>query len=102
MFKNLPRIVFVSMIMTIFFHIWAPLVISTAAAELSSETSSRLIRPEELTSFSAQELRFLRNEIYARHGYVFNDPNLQNYFSSQPWYRPLGNNRLAVAALSPV
>ena len=44
----------------------------------------------------------MRNEIYARHGYVFNDPDLQNYFSSQPWYRPLGNNRLAIAELSPV
>ncbi len=33
-----------------------------------------------------EDLRVLRNEIYARHGRVFKDPNLQKYFEAQPWY----------------
>lgn len=29
-----------------------------------------------------------RNEIYARHGYVFQTPYIQDYFASQDWYYP--------------
>lgn len=36
----------------------------------------------------AEDLRVLRNEIYARHGRVFKDPKLQEYFISQTWYKP--------------
>ncbi|MEP6900580.1 MAG: YARHG domain-containing protein [Actinomycetota bacterium] len=35
-----------------------------------------------------EDLRVLRNEIYARHGRVFKDRQLQKYFSEQPWYKP--------------
>ena len=35
-----------------------------------------------------EDLRVLRNEIYARHGRIFKDPELQKYFLAQPWYRP--------------
>ena len=37
-------------------------------------------------------IRIIRNEIYARHGYVFNSADLKNYFSKQPWYKPADNN----------
>ena len=37
-------------------------------------------------------IRIMRNEIYARHGYVFNSADLKEYFSKQPWYKPLNNN----------
>jgi hypothetical protein len=37
-------------------------------------------------------LRLRRNEIYARHGYIFKDAALRNYFMSQPWYSPRYNN----------
>lgn len=53
-------------------------------------TSGRLIRPAELGPLSLGELELMRNEIYARHGWIFNRPDLQNYFQSQPWYRPKG------------
>jgi hypothetical protein len=44
----------------------------------------------------------MRNEIYARHGWVFNRQDLRRYFESQPWYRPGGAqaNRLAEAEMS--
>ncbi len=35
-----------------------------------------------------EDLRVLRNEIYARHGRVFKDKQLQKYFLEQPWYKP--------------
>lgn len=39
-------------------------------------------------NLSKQTLRLMRNEIYARHGYIFKDIELQNYFSKQSWYKP--------------
>lgn len=35
-----------------------------------------------------EDLRVLRNEIYARHGRIFKDKELQKYFSEQSWYKP--------------
>ncbi len=37
-------------------------------------------------------LRLMRNEIYARHGYTFSDPQLKDYFQSCSWYKPIGDN----------
>jgi hypothetical protein len=39
--------------------------------------------------FSKAELRIMRNEMYARHGYVFKSSELQAYFTAQPWYKPV-------------
>ena len=33
-------------------------------------------------------INLARNEIYARHGYVFRDDDLRNYFLGQLWYLP--------------
>ena len=41
-----------------------------------------------LTGLFIEDLRVLRNEIYARHGRIFKDKELQKYFSEQPWYKP--------------
>ena len=72
-------------------------------------TSRRPIQPEELGSLSSGELELMRNEIYARHGWIFNRRDLRNYFESQPWYRPKGDlsnleesNRWVEAELTPV
>ena len=72
-------------------------------------TSGRLIRPGELFPLSLGELELMRNEIYARHGWIFNRPDLRNYFESQPWYRPKrdladpqASNRRVEAELTPV
>lgn len=49
-------------------------------------TNSRYIDKSELYRFSREELQLVRNEIYARYGYVFNTPSIQAYFDAQPWY----------------
>jgi len=41
-----------------------------------------------LADRNAKELRFLRNEVYARRGRIFKDQELQGYFSKQAWYSP--------------
>lgn len=35
---------------------------------------------------SKEELRLARNEIYARHGRIFDSEDLNSYFRQQPWY----------------
>ena len=70
-------------------------------------TSERLIEPGELMPLSLGELELMRNEIYARHGWIFRRPDLRNYFESQPWYRPRSDNafysnRQVEAELSPI
>ena len=42
----------------------------------------------DLKGLSKDELRLARNEIYARHGYVFESKEMQDYFGSQAWYAP--------------
>lgn len=43
---------------------------------------------EQLAKRSPQELRLLRNTVYARHGRVFQDEKLQEHFKQQWWYVP--------------
>ena len=43
----------------------------------------------DLTKLSAVQLRFLRNEIYARNGYCFQNHMMRGYFLKYPWYQPL-------------
>lgn len=38
-----------------------------------------------LAGKSLRELRLLRNEIFARHGYIFQSEDLQQHFSQQAW-----------------
>lgn len=33
----------------------------------------------------------MRNEIFARHGYIFKTDDMRQYFNSQNWYSPMYN-----------
>ena len=50
------------------------------------ETSEVLMSESDLEGLSEEELKIMRNEIYARHGYVFTTKDMVDYFSKQPWY----------------
>jgi len=41
-----------------------------------------------LRYFSVSDRRLIRNEIFARHGYIFTSEDLKKYFASQDWYKP--------------
>ena len=53
-----------------------------------ADSDSRYITQEELQGLSADEILLARNEIYARRGRIFNDPDLDAYFRSKSWYQP--------------
>lgn len=54
--------------------------------------STQVLTPGLLDYYEKSELRVMRNEIMARHGYKFNSADLQKRFSKVKDYKPLGNN----------
>lgn len=54
------------------------------------ESSLRPLKEEELLVYTKAELRILRNEIYAFHGYTFDSQDLIEHFNTQSWYKPIG------------
>jgi hypothetical protein len=55
---------------------------------LREELSTKLISRRMLEGLFIEDAQKLRNEIYARHGKVFKDQTMRNYFSSFDWYKP--------------
>lgn len=51
-------------------------------------TNERYITFDDLEGFSKDEIALIRNEIYARHGYVFKSEPFKSYFSKKEWYVP--------------
>ena len=62
---------------------------------VSSLLQHMLLNTTYLGRFSMDELRLMRNEILARHGWKFQSSDLQAYFSSKSWYKA-GNDNNAV------
>lgn len=56
-----------------------------------SVASKRLLKDEDL-QIPADELDYMRNEIYARHGYSFTNNQVLSYFQSESWYMPCSSN----------
>lgn len=63
-------------------------LIEELEAEWREYLATEDITDEMLYGLFVEDLRVLRNEIYARRGRVFKDPQLQKYFASQSWYKP--------------
>jgi len=51
-------------------------------------TDEKMYSPEDFQGLSPEVIHVAKNEIYARHGYSFKDPDLYNYFMAQIWYTP--------------
>jgi hypothetical protein len=52
------------------------------------EASQRLLKADDVEEFSKRELEFMRNEIFARHGFCFKKKELRQDFEMQDWYVP--------------
>lgn len=61
--------------------------------------SMRPLSAEDLRHLTADQLAEMRNEIYARHGYVFKTDRWRAHFQATDWYRP---NRGGAVALTPL
>jgi eukaryotic-like serine/threonine-protein kinase len=66
---------------------------STPPADARARAESKILNNElldknDLAGINDTDLRLLRNSVYARHGRIFDAPDLQRYFSTRSWYRP--------------
>ena len=72
------------------------------------DTCTRSVTIADLEGLSAIDLDIMRNEIYARHGWNFQNDELRMYFNSQPWYQPRlaesrdAANNLVVKEMTPL
>lgn len=68
----------------------------SAPAETEETTDDDYIFPSDrqyiteadMTGWDQNTALLARNEIYARHGYVFQTQEIQNYFAAKDWYTP--------------
>ncbi len=51
-----------------------------------SDSSSRYLTEKDLEGISKENLSYARNEIYARHQYIFRNPRYGSYFCKKGWY----------------
>lgn len=52
------------------------------------EASTRLLKPEDVENMMKEELEYMRNEIFARHGFCFKKKHLRQQFEIEDWYVP--------------
>lgn len=52
------------------------------------ESSQRLLKAADVENLMKEDLEFMRNEIFARHGYCFNKKHLRQQFENEDWYVP--------------
>ncbi len=62
---------------------------ASGSGEILPDSSTRLIEWSELEGLSKEECRIARNEIYARHGRMFDDEELRNHFRQFDWYEEI-------------
>lgn len=55
---------------------------------LPNSDTEKLTRAD-LEGLTKEQLRLARNEIYARHGMIFGVEDLDNYFATKSWYKPI-------------
>ena len=54
--------------------------------------SDRKATYSDVCDLSSEQLRIMRNYIFARHNYIFKSDDLSEYFSQYSWYEPLYSN----------
>jgi hypothetical protein len=59
-----------------------------ASEYILPDSDTRYLTEEDVTGLSEEEIRIALNEIYARHGRIFQSEDLNVYFASRSWYEP--------------
>lgn len=51
------------------------------------DSDKKYLSEDEVRAKTVEDLMIGRNEIFARHGYIFEDANLKSYFENTSWYQ---------------
>ena len=62
-------------------------LIAAYESRVREKLATEPLQEGQLGDMFAEDLRVLRNEVYARHGRIFKDADLQKYFEAQLWYK---------------
>ncbi len=52
----------------------------------------RLLTSDDVNNLYKDDLRYMRNEIYARHGYSFKLKEVREWFDNEDWYMPVSTD----------
>lgn len=55
-------------------------------------TSTKEVKDEDLKGLSENDIKIMKNEILARHGFIFHDKEMKSYFAKQKWYSAKNEN----------
>lgn len=66
--------------------VWVEWSEDPADSYVIPDSNSRYLSVEDLVDLTHEELCFARNEIFARHGWIFAHPVLAEYFGAKNWY----------------
>ena len=66
------------------------------------KSRSEKLLDSDVSILSKQNLALARNEIYARHGYVFQTEPFKSYFKKKSWYKPDNNYKISNEQLNDV
>lgn len=70
-----------------------PIPINTAHGNfIFYNSDSSYLTKSQVSNLNNFELGVARNEIYARHGYIFSLEQFRTYFNAQSWYKPITKN----------
>lgn len=72
------------------------------SAYVIKDSDKNPITQEQLKGLTKDQLAMARNEILARHGYVYNSEPYKSYFNSKSWYKPNPKFKGQKADLSPL
>lgn len=53
-----------------------------------ADSDVRYLSRNELSKYTKEQLGYIRNEIFARHGYIFKKKQYSDYFGNKSWYVP--------------
>ena len=59
---------------------------NTHSSQFLFDSANQYITRSYLATCTRDEVTIILNEMYARHGYIFKDAELREYFNSQSWY----------------
>ena len=52
------------------------------------QASTRLLKTSDVENLDGEELSYMRNEIFSRHGYCFSRKEMRQMFENEDWYIP--------------
>ncbi len=85
----LKQSLFFLLIVSTFYFSACQLNNNTSLEGKHSELPQHAYSKKELINKTPNGLRIIRNEIFARHGYIFKSSDLKEHFSAKNWYKPL-------------